>query len=287
LLRLHCVNFIVVVSIINWWRSRHYLTNRIILILLFYFLSRPRCCCCCWLLYICLLHQWTLYCNYIFVLQFGRHQTDTAKRRRGAVIIFTNYNFARIMFSRWFHYSTLETLSILTQPDLSYDNPIFLMISCRYGRTNRLLLTRGFRWLTMNWHIWIITLSWRFIWMYVFFLGYLTCHHVFFRSSIISHTFILLIFSNVSIIILSVELLVSSYRAHLLLRLHLVLLEEATLIIQLLEHVVGIHNFILHGSEWHTCLAIKLPILIWIRATDLWALIDLSILSGSPSLSPL
>ena len=191
------------------------------------------------------------------------------------------------MFSRRLHYSTLETLSILTQPNLSYDNLIFLMIFCRYWRTNRLLLTRGFRWLAMNRHIWIITLSWRLIWMLVFFLGYLTCHHVFFRSSIIRHTFILLIFSNISIFILSVELLVSSYWAHLLLRLHLLLLQEATLIIQLVEHVVGIHNFILHGSEWHTCLTIKLPILIWIRTTDLWTLIDLSILSGSTSLSPL
>jgi hypothetical protein len=256
LLRLHCVNFIVVVSIINWWRSRHYLTNRIILILLFYFLSRPRCCCCCWLLYICLLHQWTLYCNYILVLQFGRHQTDTAKRRRGAVIIFTNYNFARIMFSRWFHYSTLETLSILTQPDLSYNHFICLMIFFRYWRISRLLLSLGFRWLSMYRHIWIITLPWRLIWMLVFFLCYLASHHIFFRPSIINHIFNLLIFSNVSIVILSVELLVPSYWAHLLLGLHVVLLQVVSLIILLVEDVVGTHNFILHWSEWHTCLAI-------------------------------
>lgn len=252
---LHRAQFIIVVSIIYWRISRHYLTNRIILILLFCFLCRP-CWCCCWLLYIWLLHQWTLSCNYVFVLQFGRHHADTAKRWRGAIIIFTYYNFARIMFSRRFHYSTLETLSILTQPDLSYNHFICLMIFFRYWRISRLLLSLGFRWLSMYRHIWIITLPWRLIWMLVFFLCYLASHHIFFRPSIINHIFNLLIFSNVSIVILSVELLVPSYWAHLLLGLHVVLLQVVSLIILLVENVVRTHNFILHGSEWHTCLAI-------------------------------
>jgi hypothetical protein len=226
MLILYSSHFIVLISIINCRCSRHYLTISIFLILLFLFLCRSHCCCfyCCLLLYICLLHQWALYCNYIFVLQFGRHHTDTTKRWRRTIIIFTNNNFAWIMFSRWFHYSPLETLCILSQPDLSYSHVIWLMIFFRYWRISRLLLSQRFWGLAMHWHIWIIALSWVLIWMLVFFLGYLTTQFVFFRTSIIDHIFILLIFSNVSIIFLSVELLISSHRARLLLRLHEILL---------------------------------------------------------------
>ena len=160
-----------------------------------------------------------------------------AKRWRGALIIFTNYYLAWIMFSWWFHHSTLETFSILSQPDLSYNNFIWFLIFFWDRGICRVLLRQRFRGLSVHRYIWMITFSWRLIRMFVCLLGYLTGHHIFFRGSIIDPLVVFLIFSNVSIFFLSVELLVPTNWADLLLRLHVVLLHDASLIMLLVENV--------------------------------------------------